>query len=79
MFESAEVLDAHVRDSLHDNRFYSKQSWVAPAVARDGVKIHDVVIVGAGQNGLALAFNLKLRGVRRIVVVDAQDRDKPGP
>jgi len=79
MFESVEALDAHVRESLADNRFYSKQSWVRPASTSDGDRIHDVVVVGAGQNGLALAYQLKLRGVRRIVVVDRQRRDRPGP
>lgn len=79
MFESVEALDAHVRDSLTDNRFYSRQSWVRPATTASGDKIHDVVVIGAGQNGLALAYQLKLRGVRRIVAVDRQPADQPGP
>jgi FAD-dependent urate hydroxylase len=79
MFESVEALDAHVRDSLADNRFYAKQSWVRPTSTPDGERIHDVLVVGAGQNGLALAYQLKLRGVRRIAVVDRQPRDRPGP
>lgn len=79
MFPSLEVLESHLREGLQESRFYSKQSWVVPSVARDGARIHDVVIVGAGQNGLALAYGLKARGVRRIVVVDAQGRDRPGP
>jgi hypothetical protein len=79
MFESVDALDAHVRDSLTDNRFYSRQSWVRPGSTSDGTRIHDVVVVGAGQNGLALAYQLRLRGVRRIVVVDRQPRDRPGP
>lgn len=79
MFPSVEELESHIRDGLQENRFYSKQSWVVPAVARDGARIHDVVIVGAGQNGLALAYALKSRGIRRLVVVDAQEKDRPGP
>jgi len=79
MLESVDLLDAYVRDSLEDNRFYSKQSWVPPAKTADAEKIHDVVIVGAGQSGLALAFQLKLRGVRRIAVVDSQEKDRAGP
>jgi len=30
----------------------------------------DVVIIGAGINGLALAYELSLRGVKNIVVVE---------
>jgi hypothetical protein len=79
VFDSVDELETQIWDHLQQLRFYSKQSWVVPAVTRDGHKIHDVVIVGAGQSGLALAYNLKLRGIRRIVVADDQDQDKPGP
>lgn len=79
MFESVATLDACVRESLEANRFYSPQSWVVPASTSDGLRVHDVVVVGAGQNGLALAYQLKLRGVRRIAVVDRQRPDRPGP
>jgi 2-isopropylmalate synthase len=79
MFDSVEELEVAIRDHLEDLRFYSRQSWVVPAVTAGGEKVFDAVIVGAGQNGLALAYNLKLRGVRRLVVVDAQDTDQPGP
>lgn len=79
MFDSIGELEAALRDHLADLRFYSRQSWVVPGVTAAGNKIFDAVIVGAGQNGLALAYNLKLRGVRRLLVVDAQDTDQPGP
>jgi 2-isopropylmalate synthase len=79
MFESVEGLESDLRDWLADQRFYSRQSWSEPSTTRAGAKVHDIVIVGAGQNGLALAYSLKLRGVRRVVVVDAQEQDKPGP
>lgn len=79
MFDSIEELECRIRDHLNDYRFYSPQSWVPPARADNGRKIHDVIIIGAGQSGLALAYNLKLRGVRRILLLDAEPRDRSGP
>jgi hypothetical protein len=79
MFGSLADLDLAIHDHLEDWRYYSPQSWVTPKVTSGGAKVHDVLIVGAGQNGLALAYNLKLRGIRRITVVDAQGQDRPGP
>ncbi|MPY55830.1 FAD/NAD(P)-binding protein [Streptomyces spongiae] len=78
-FRLLEELDESIRDSLADNRFYGRQSWVTPARAASGDRIHDAVVVGAGQNGLSLAYNLRLRGVRRIKVLDAQPEDRTGP
>jgi hypothetical protein len=79
MFSSLPELDSAVTDYLGDWRYYSPQSWVAPKTTSAGRKVHDVLIVGGGQNGLALAHNLKLRGIRRILVVDAQQPEKAGP
>ncbi|NLU63561.1 NAD(P)/FAD-dependent oxidoreductase [Rhodococcus sp. HNM0563] len=79
MFHTIHELEMAIRDWLDEYRFYSKQSWVPPGVTDAGEKIHDVVVVGAGQSGLALTYSLKLRGVRRIVAVDAQKADQSGP
>jgi hypothetical protein len=79
MFESEDALESSIRDHLEDYRFYSRQSWVMPAMTSGHRKIHDVIIVGAGQNGLALAYNLKLRGIRRILIFDTAGPDKAGP
>ena len=79
MFNSLEELEVRLRSHLDAYRFFDKQSWVLPRRTTAGEKIHDVAIVGAGQSGLALAYNLRLRGVRRLVVLDANDPDAPGP
>lgn len=79
MFESLEVLESQIKDYLNDFRFYSAQGWVVPRKTGNDEKIYDVAIVGAGQAGLTLAYNLKLRGIRRIAVIDRQPKDKPGP
>jgi thioredoxin reductase len=72
-------LENLIRDHLGEYRFYSPQSWVSPATTATGQQIKDVVVVGAGQSGLALAYNLKLLGIRRIEVVDSHDEDRAGP
>src|ERR1700704_3056509 len=46
-------------------------NWVP---RHDGVD-HDVIVVGAGQSGIATAFALRLAGIANTVVVDAQ---RPG-
>ena len=48
--------------------------WVLP---RTGVD-HDVVIVGAGQNGIAIAFNLRRVGVHKVQVIDALEQGRVG-
>ena len=39
----------------------------------------DVVIIGAGQAGLAIAFALKRKGIRNTVVLDAAENGREGP
>jgi len=43
-----------------------RSNWVRP---RDGVD-HNVVIVGGGQSGIAIAYGLKRRGVGQVEVID---------
>lgn len=51
------------------------KSWMSP---RDGVD-RDVVIVGAGQAGLAIGFALKREGVTNIALLDAAPKGQEGP
>lgn len=48
------ALDAAVRRDLDIIR-YPRKEWV-PAMERDGQRVLDVAIIGAGQGGLATAF-----------------------
>lgn len=41
------------------------RSWVEPGAAD-----HDVVVIGAGQSGIAIAFALRRKGVSRVAVYD---------
>jgi FAD-dependent urate hydroxylase len=48
--------------------------WVRPRAGVD----HNVVIVGGGQSGLAIAYALKRKGVGRVDVVDQSDPGQAG-
>lgn len=74
---STDALDRHaarVRQDL-DLLDYPRRPWMPPG--RSGA--HDVVIVGAGQGGLALAFGLARERVANVLVVDENPLDRAGP
>ena len=52
----------------------SGSDWVPPAPGTD----HNVVVVGAGQSGLSIAFGLRRAGIGRVSVVDAAPRGAEG-
>lgn len=78
MTSGLEFLAARVREEL-SLLSYPEREWVAPRTAGDGQLIHDVVIVGAGQGGLATAFGLLRERVTNILVVDENPPDRAGP
>ena len=49
-------------------------NWVRP---RPGVD-HDVVIVGGGQSGIAIAYGLKRKGVEQVEVIDQAEPGRTG-
>jgi cation diffusion facilitator CzcD-associated flavoprotein CzcO len=58
---------------------YPRRDWLTPRLTPDGETIHDVVIVGAGQSGLAAAFGLLRERVANLLVVDENPLDRAGP
>jgi FAD-dependent urate hydroxylase len=58
---------------------YPQREWLEPQRTRAGTPIHDVIIVGAGQGGLALAFGLMREKVNNLLVVDQNPLDRAGP
>lgn len=70
-------LEAQVHREL-ELTAYLRPVW---PIARelDGCKVHDVVILGGGQAGLTIAFALKRRGIRDVLVLDAAPRGAEGP
>lgn len=53
---------------------YGSDDWVHPRPNID----HDVVVVGAGQNGLAIGLALKLAGVQRVLLIDGAIKENVG-
>ena len=58
---------------------HPRASWLTPLPAAGGSTAYDVVIVGAGQSGLAIAFALLRSQVTNILVLDKAPRDREGP
>jgi cation diffusion facilitator CzcD-associated flavoprotein CzcO len=74
-------LDRHterVRRDL-DLLDYPRRDWITPRKTRKGEPILDVIIVGAGQGGLATAFGLMRERVRNLLVIDDNPLDRAGP
>jgi cation diffusion facilitator CzcD-associated flavoprotein CzcO len=58
---------------------YPKGDWVAPLADKSGKPIYDVLIVGAGQSGLAVAQGLIRDGVKNILLIDRNPEGFEGP
>jgi cation diffusion facilitator CzcD-associated flavoprotein CzcO len=58
---------------------YPAQDWVRPVRAPDGAAVHNVVIVGGGQAGLAVAFGLRQERISGVVVLDENPDGEEGP
>ncbi len=73
-----EELGLQVRRDL-DLIQYPMKSWVLPKIAPDGSKALDVLIIGAGQAGLATAFGLIQQRVMNILAIDENEEGREGP
>ncbi|MGY2049651.1 NAD(P)-binding domain-containing protein [Methylobacterium sp. JK268] len=58
---------------------HPRAPWLVPRPGPDGAPSLDVVIVGAGQSGLATAFGLMRSGVTNLLVLDRAAAGREGP
>lgn len=58
---------------------YPVQDWVRPVRGPDGTPVHNVVIVGGGQGGLAVAFGLRQERISGVMVLDENPDGLEGP
>ncbi len=58
---------------------YPNRSWLRARRTAVGQSIYDVLIVGAGQGGLATAFGLMRERVENLLVIDENALDRAGP
>lgn len=72
------ALEAQVRDDLAKTS-HPSASWLEPKLGPDGQPALDVLIVGGGQSGLAIAFALKRSQVANILIIDKAGEGQEGP
>ncbi len=58
---------------------YPVRDWVRPVRRSDGTPVHNVVIVGGGQAGLAIAFGLRQEHISGVMVLDENPGGMEGP
>jgi cation diffusion facilitator CzcD-associated flavoprotein CzcO len=71
-------LAARVRDDLR-RIAHPRMPWLEPRIGPDGKPALDVLIVGGGQSGVAIAAGLMRAMVTNVLVVDRAPRGQEGP
>ncbi len=72
------ILTAKARDDLI-RVAHPRQPWLQPRIGPDGQPALDVLIVGGGQSGIAIAHGLMRAMVTNILVVDRAKLGQEGP
>lgn len=62
-----------------DRLQYPKGEWLKPRRSSTGEVVLDVLVVGAGQGGLAIASALRRERVESVLLVDRNPLDRAGP
>ena len=75
---SEDALSQQVQADL-DLFAYPEKDWVGATAGPDGTPVHNVVIVGGGQAGLATAFGLARERISGVVVLDENPEGLEGP
>jgi FAD-dependent urate hydroxylase len=72
------ALEAQIRADLAKTA-HPHAAWLAPKPGLDGRPALDVLVVGAGQSGIATAFGLMRSQVSNILVLDKSEEGREGP
>ena len=72
------ALEARVRADLARTA-HPEAAWLTPKPGPDDRPALDVLVVGAGQSGLAIAFGLMRSQVSNILVLDKSEEGQEGP
>ncbi len=78
MSDTLIALEAAVRADLAKTA-HPDAAWLAPRLRPDGKVALDVLVVGAGQSGIATAFGLMRSQVTNILVLDKSEEGQEGP
>ena len=58
---------------------YPDRAWVTPVRDGNGDRVHNVLVAGGGQNGLAIAFALRRECIDGVTVLDENPPGQEGP
>ena len=78
MNDALAALEDRVRADLNKTA-HPDAAWLTPKLGADDRPALDVLIVGAGQSGLATAFGLLRSQVSNILVLDKSEEGREGP
>ncbi len=78
MSDGLTKLEAQVRADLA-RIAHPHAAWLEPKTGPDGKPARDVLIVGAGQSGIAIGFGLLRSRVDNILLLDKAEEGKEGP
>ena len=78
MNDALAALEAQVRADLAKTA-HPDAAWLTPKLGPDDRPALDVLVVGAGQSGLATAFGLMRSQVSNILVLDKAEEGQEGP
>ncbi|MGX1321521.1 cation diffusion facilitator CzcD-associated flavoprotein CzcO [Bradyrhizobium sp. USDA 377] len=78
MSEALTRLEAHIRADLAMIA-HPGAAWLEPKTGPDGKPALDVLIIGAGQSGIAIGFGLMRSRVSNILLLDKAEEGKEGP
>ncbi|TCU71316.1 cation diffusion facilitator CzcD-associated flavoprotein CzcO [Bradyrhizobium sp. R2.2-H] len=78
MSEALTQLEADVRADLA-RIAHPGAAWLEPKTGPDGNPALDVLIIGAGQSGIAIGFGLMRSRVSNILLIDKAEEGKEGP
>jgi FAD-dependent urate hydroxylase len=78
MSDALLALEAQVRADLARTA-HPQAAWLAPKLGPDGKPALDVLVVGAGQSGIATAFGLMRSQVTNVLVLDKSEAGQEGP
>ena len=58
---------------------HPKKPWLVKRHHHSGTPVFDVLIIGAGQSGLALSFALRRENINNVIAIDSKPKGKEGP
>ena len=70
-------LSAQVRKDRKTFAYYARP-WVKSKQTQSGEAVYDVLIAGAGQNGLGLYHGLSLNGIHNVAIIDKHAQNQEG-